>query len=122
MKQHNEKFEAYIQGRISKREGQRVTDRHGVIMSYDPFKNTATVALSGQDSDNISDLTKNVPCPTYNGIQLAAPEPGRGCWVIFKGGRESQPVITHFFNYDYESYDYGKQSSSVNDLPRYLMM
>jgi hypothetical protein len=122
MKQHNEKFESHLRERIAQSSGVKVNDRHGLILSYNATKNTATVALTGQDSDFITDLLKEVPCPTYMGLQVAAPEPGRGCWVAFKGGHESQPMITHFYNHDYEKFDYRKMSSAKNDIPRYLTM
>jgi len=122
MRQHNERFDKNIQEKITRSEQKKVNDRHGMILSYDPFANTATVALSGQDSDNITDILKKVPCPTYNGIQLVAPEVGRGCYVVFKGGRESQPMITHFYNHDYKKYDQHRMNVAVSDLPKYLTM
>ena len=120
MKQYNQRFESHLEDKIKRDAGQKVTDRQGVILSYNPLKNTATVALSGQDSDRITDIIKNVPCPTYNGIQLSAPEAGRHCFVTFKGGRESQPLITHFYNHDFERYDRDKVTKSVSDIPKYL--
>lgn len=121
MKQHNERFDQFINNKILKHDGERETDRYGIIISYNPLDNTATVALSGQDSDYLTDLIKNVPCPTYLGFQMAAPEPGRGCWVTFKGGKLSQPFITHFYNHDYKKYDYHRVTNAENSVPRYLL-
>ena len=121
MKQYNDRFEKHLEHKIEGERGRRVTDRQGMILAYNPVKNTATVAMSGQDSDYITEIIKDVPCPTYNGIQAYAPEAGRHCYVVFKGGRESQPMITHYYNHDYEKYDYHRVSNSRSDIPKYLM-
>jgi len=120
MRQHNEHFEEFIQKRLNENEGRRVNDRQGVIMEYDRRTNTATVALSSQDSDIVGSILKKVPCPSYNGIQMIAPEEGRSCWVVFKGGRESQPYVTHFFNHDFGKFDYRRMYRAGNDIPKYL--
>jgi hypothetical protein len=121
MKQYNHKFEDHLEKRAKGEHNKRVTDRQGIVLGYNPMTNTASVALSGQDSDLVTDIIKNVPCPTYNGMQLSAPEAGRHCWVTFKGGRESQPMITHFYNHDYQKYDYRRMNKSKSDIPKYLM-
>ena len=120
MKQHNERFDSYISNKINLERYSRVSDRHGIILSYNHRSNTATVGLTGQDSDSITDIIKEVPCPTYNGLQLGAPDAGRHCYVVFKGGRESQPMITHYYNHNYEKYDYHKMSNCKSNVPKYL--
>jgi hypothetical protein len=122
MKQHNANFDKYIKGHIDGAQSKLVNDRHGMVLSYDPAENTATIALSGQDSDDITDIIKEVPCPTYHGLKLAAPEAGRGCYVVFKGGRESQPMITHFYNHDYKKFDFDQMNRTSSDIPKYLTM
>lgn len=120
MRQYNDRFEKHINKKIAADRAVRVTDRHGMILSYNPRSNTATVALSGQDSDVITDILKEVPCPTYHGVQMSAPEAGRHCYIVFKGGRESQPMITHYYNHDYKKYDHYRMSNSHSSIPKYL--
>ncbi len=95
--------------------------RMGVITSYNRFKNTATVMISGRDSDSIDEILRNVTCPVYMGIQIASPEPGRMCWVSFKNGSLTQPIITHYFNHSYGNFEFKRQTTARYDLPGYLM-
>lgn len=120
MRQYNNRFEKHIDNKIAADRSVRTTDRNGIILSYNPKTNTATVALSGQDSDDMGDIVKNVPCPTYHGLQLCAPKMGRPCYVVFKGGRESQPMITHYYNHSYEKFDYESMTNSHSTIPKYL--
>ena len=100
---------------------QQQTGRLGVITSYDPFNNTATVLISGEQSDVIEDVLSNVLCPLNLGVQSVAPSPGTQCWVVFKNNNRSQALITHYYNYRYSQGDYDKQSKAQIGLPTYLL-
>ena len=100
---------------------QRATQRVGVIMSYDMFTNTATVVITGENTDAIDEILRNVPCPVYMGIQTVAPEPGRPCMVIFRNGAMTNPLITHYYNHSYERFDYPRLNSAAYSLPTYMV-
>lgn len=100
---------------------QSMTGRLGVIAQYDEISNTATVLISGEQSDAIEDVLEHVMCPVTLGVQTVAPSPGRLCWVVFKNGNYSQPLISHYYNHRYSDYDYGKQTQANNGLPSYLL-
>lgn len=93
----------------------------GVVISYDSESNTATVVVSSADSDDIEEIIYKVPCPVLLGIQSVAPEPGRPCYVIFKGGNRSQALISHFYNHLYNDKDYVIQSRADMAMPSYLL-
>ena len=93
----------------------------GVISSYDRYTNTATVIVSRPDTDEVEEILRKVPCPVLLGIQAVAPEPGRPCYVIFKGGNKTQALISHYYNHRYEDYDYEKQSPAHVSIPSYLL-
>lgn len=104
--------------------GQAISSGYGVVLSYDPASNTANVQMSKQDTSEMGQVYKNVPCPTNIGVQAVAPEQGRPCWVDFKGSGTSSdyfPVITTFFNHVYSIIDEPRQSPSVNNTPRYIL-
>lgn len=115
----NVKFDQHIQGQINQANHEKSTSRYGIIMSYNSDDNTATVLLSSPDSDSMGDLVRKVPCPVYMGVQNVAPEPGRPCWVIFKGERESGPIITHYFNHAYEQFDNGRHNTARMSIPNF---
>lgn len=92
---------------------------HGIILDYDAKTNTATVLMSKPGTDQVGDVLREVLCPTNIGIQGAAPEAGRPCWVDFKSGRNIA-VITHYFNHLYDKYDYIRQTRAVINTPRFL--
>lgn len=100
---------------------QSMTGRLGVIASYDDVTNTATVMISGEQSDAVEDILRNVMCPVVLGVQSVAPSAGRLCWVVFKNGNYSQPLISHYYNHRYDQYDYPKQTQANNGLPSYLL-
>ena len=68
---------------IKDSQSQLMTGRLGVISSYDEANNTATVMISGEQTDVIEDILQNVMCPVTLGVQNVAPSPGRQCWVVF---------------------------------------
>lgn len=93
----------------------------GVVSSYDRYTNTATVMVSAADSDAIEEILYKVPCPVLLGVQSVAPEPGRPCYVAFKGGNRNQALITHFYNHLYDETDYSRQNKANIALPSYLL-
>jgi len=93
----------------------------GVVASYDRYTNTATVMVSAADSDVVEEIMHKVPCPVLLGVQSVAPEPGRPCYVAFKGGNRNQALITHFYNHMYDEIDYSRQNKADVSLPSYLL-
>lgn len=110
-----------VQNALHENKLQAISGRLGVVMSYDRHDNTATVVISGEQTDEIEDVLTKVMCPVTLGVQSVAPSPGMQCWVIFKGGNMSQPLITHFFNHKYGDYDYPRQTPANNSIPSYLL-
>jgi hypothetical protein len=117
----NQKVQKQIDQTLQNQHYQKLTDAVGVILSYDRFANTATVLISKSETDEAEEILKNVPCPTYIGVQMAAPEPGRPCVVIFRNGNITQPLITHYYNHRYSEFDYGRQSPTQFDIPTHLL-
>lgn len=116
----NPKFDKHIKEKISQARAEESANRYGIVMSYDRMSNTATVLLSAPESDGTGDLVRGVLCPVYPGIQMAAPEPGRPCWVVFKDRKgEKFPMISHYFNHNYQKFDYAKQNRHFIGLPRF---
>jgi hypothetical protein len=93
----------------------------GVISSYDRYTHTCTVIVSRPDTDEVEEILRNVPCPVLLGVQAVAPEPGRPCYVVYKGGNKSQALITHFYNHRYSEYDYSRQTRAEVAIPSYLL-
>lgn len=93
----------------------------GIIQSYDPVSNTATVLTAANDSDVPNDIITDVMCPVFPGIQMVAPEPGRPCWIVMKSGfNDRRAMISHFFNHNFSNYDYSKQYSIRSGIPSYM--
>lgn len=117
----NPKFDRNMKERTLQHEAERSWSRPGVIISYDRRTNLATVLLTGPSSDQTGDMVRDVPCPVYMGFQLAAPEPGRPCWVDFRGKEDSGPVITHYFNHNYSKYDMDRSSRADTGVPQFML-
>jgi len=115
------KIEQQIQDAFATGRQQNLAGRLGVIASYNAIDNTATVLISGENTDVIEDILNGVMCPVQLGIQTVAPSPGRECWVVFKNNNISQPLITHYYNHKYSQYDYSKQTQANIGLPNYLL-
>ena len=98
-----------------------ITGTFGTVISYNSMTNTATVVISKQETNHIDEVLYGVPCPTFIGVQMVAPESGRPCWVVFKNGDITQPLITHFYNHKYPVFDSPKQVNSNNIIPTYLL-
>ena len=97
-----------------------VAPRSGIIVNYDPISNTADVLMSEAVSDQPQDVITGVPCPTSIGIQQAAPNIGRGCWVVFDGVSQKNPYIISIHNLHYSKYDYDVQTRSSISIPTFL--
>jgi hypothetical protein len=117
----NKHHQQQINDSINQHTAQNVAGRLGVIMSYDKYTHTATVAITKEQTDEIDEVITKVMCPVTLGVQAVAPEPGRPCWVVFKDNNITQGLITHFFNHRYSTYDYPKQSKTHVTVPSYLL-
>lgn len=93
----------------------------GMVTHYNATNNTAHVMMSRPGSDEPGEMYNNVPCPVNLGVQGVAPEPGRTCWVVFKSGNFQQPMITHFFNYNYTERDYGRSTYAPQVAPGFML-
>lgn len=119
MERHYPKFEQRQSRDQTYRDMARTQGREAIVIAYNSFKNTATVAMSQPKTDELGDIHRDVPCPTTNGIIGVAPDPGRACWVTFKDENERRPVITHFYNNLYEKYDYETATNAQSMTPRF---
>jgi hypothetical protein len=117
----NRQIQQHVQSAITEKRYQAVTGRLGVVISYDKYDNTATVAVTSEHTDEIDDILTKVMCPVVLGVQTVAPSPGLQCWVVFKDNNISQPLISHFYNHRYSQYDYPKQTPATNNIPSYLL-
>jgi hypothetical protein len=97
-----------------------VKDGYGIVVHYNPQKNIASVLLAQPATDLPGEIYHNIPCPVQIGVQSVAPEVGRQCWVTFKNQNPAFPVITHFYNYFFETADYEKQTNAMAPMPRYI--
>lgn len=93
----------------------------GMVTHYDAVNNMAHVMMSRPGSDEPGEMYNNVPCPVNLGVQSTAPEPGRMCWVVFKGSNYQHPVITHFFNFNYSQRDYGRNTYAPQVSPGFML-
>jgi len=119
---NNPKFENKVKQKlIAPAANQSVTSGYAIILSYDSTTNTASVQMAEKKSPVAGAIFRNVPCPTSLGVQGVAPSLGRHCWVDFNGETDFYPVVTHLFNQAYDTIDYATQSSSVNNIPRYIL-
>jgi hypothetical protein len=117
----NPKLDKYLADAMLRDRHSRPRDRLGIIADYDPVKNTATVIMTDNFSDRLSEVIANVPCPTTIGVQSAAPEQGRGVWVAFDGPSARSPYIVSFTNLDYPKYDYIRQTKADTGVPRFML-
>lgn len=115
----NPKFDNYIRSQNAQFDAERSRSRPGIITSFNRIDNTATVILTGPNSDQIGDTYRDVPCPVYPGIQMAAPEAGRPCWVDFRGKDESRPIIVSYFNHEFSRFDYSRLYAAETGVPQY---
>lgn len=117
----NQKVQQQIDQTIQNQNYKKLTGSVGTVLSYDRFANTASVVVSKSETDEADEVLKNVPCPTHIGIQMAAPEPGRLCYVVFRNGNITQPLITHYYNHRYSEFDHGRQSPTQFNIPTHLL-
>lgn len=116
------KFDKYIKDQAAQSNMETPTPRYGIISSYNTNNNTATVILSAPDSDGIQQILDRVPCPITPGVQMAAPGPGTPCFVVFLSSRnESRPIISHFFNHEYQKRDYYRHTDARNGISQFYL-
>jgi hypothetical protein len=118
---NNLEIDKCINSAIRRDNAQRPSGVLGVVSSYDRYTNTATVIVSRQDTDEVEEILQKVPCPVLLGVQSVAPEPGRPCYVIYKGGNKTQALITHYYNHRYSDNDYNSQNRAHVAIPSYLL-
>jgi len=120
----NKNLTNQIQEGISQARINQATPGYGLVMYYDAHDNTATVLMAQPGSDRPGEFYTGVPCPSYLGIQSVAPEQGRPCWVEFRDGMQSSPIITHFFHRptdEEENLEYASQFIAENHIPRFML-
>lgn len=118
----NEKHKAQIQGEIASNRQAQMSGSLGVIIAYNSEMNTATVAMTENDSDEIREILENVPCPiSAPGVQTVSPEPGKLCWVHFANGSINSPLIVNFYNHRFNQFEHTKQYKTAFGLPMSLM-
>lgn len=117
----NRQINNQINQKITNSNMQGAQPGYGLVMEYNEEDNTATVLLSRPGSDLPGEYFTGVPCPTMLGVQNVAPETGRPCWVVFRDGVQTSPVITHYFNHAYQDMEYDKHYYAVNTTPRFMM-
>jgi len=117
----NQKQNQKMQDAIERNEISNSHPGYGIVLAYHPEENTVDVLMSQPGSDAPGEMFTGVPCPTTMGLQVAGPEIGRPCWVMFKDGTRSTPMVSHFFNYSFDQFDYRKQYYVYDDLPRFMM-
>lgn len=100
---------------------QRAEPGYGIVLSYNMQDNTAMVLAARPNSDQTGDTYNNVPCPYLPGVQMVAPEHGTMCWLAFKDGNQSLPMIVTFFKHDYRDSAYSRQTIAANDLPQFML-
>ena len=110
-----------IESQLHAIQNNQTTGCQGVILQYFNERNSATVLLSRQNSNLPGEVLNSVPCPYIPGLQYAAPEPGRMCWVEFRGDNHNTPVITHFFNSNFQNVDYEAHSDSRTNIPKFMI-
>lgn len=117
---NNPKLNEFLHSQIDTKDAQKSTGRYGIVMSYDRKNNTATVLMSSIDSDIPSQFLTDVHCPVVMGVQTTAPEPGRPCWVTFKTDNQQFPVISHYFNYNFQKFDHDRHYNADIGLPNFI--
>lgn len=93
----------------------------GVIVSFDNTSNTATVGITENDTDEIREILSKVPCPISLGVQTVSPTPGMLCWVQFRGGKITAPIVINYYNHLFDKFSYTKQYQTDFSLPSSLM-
>jgi len=116
----NYKVDKQVQEQIGIAKRKDARPGYGLIMHFNVLDNTATVAMSRPGSDQMGEIFSNVPCPVQLGVQTVAPEVGRPCWLEFKDGTQSNPIVTTYFSHSYDELDYDRQYYIDNDTPRFM--
>lgn len=115
------KFEEKLRQNIDSSQLNNRNPYFGIVLTYDPETNTATVMTARPGSGKPGEIYRNVSCPQTLGVQMVAPEAGRPCQLSFPGGIQVEPIITSFFNPNHVEIDHRKQSVAKNEIPRFMM-
>lgn len=116
------KFEQRVKENIiDKGNRQIIRSTWGMVSAVNQMNNTVDIWLAAPDSGEFSEVLFNVPYPVSPGIQVAAPPIGYACWVDFKGNDYSNPIVTHFFNPSFFDTQYEKQTTAINNVPRFML-
>lgn len=94
---------------------------YGIVLGYESANNTCSILTVNPGSDQMGEVYQNVPAPMNLGVQTVAPKAGIMCWLAYKDGNTSAPMITHFYNLRYEEFNKRKQSFAATKTPRYLL-
>lgn len=115
-------FEQAIKDRIvDPAARQNNTGGYAIILEYNRDNHTATVLVARPGSKTPGETIKNVQCPIYPGVQQVDPEPGRPCWVVFRDGVKTSPVIVSYYSPNYAEIDRRRQTVTKNYTPRFMM-
>lgn len=116
------KFDQYMKDHAHQMKMESPIPRYGLISSFDPTTNTATVILSAPDSDGIQQILRSVPCPVYPGLQTAAPGPGQPCFVVFLSSRnESRPLVISYFNHEFNKREYRRHYDARDGVSQFYL-
>jgi hypothetical protein len=100
---------------------QTATPGYAVVLDFNAYNNSCTVATAMPGSDEIGQVYQNVPAPVQVGVQAVAPSAGIMCWLAFRDGTRTDPYISHFFNWSYTKYSYQKQYTAKAPVPSYML-
>lgn len=121
MKTNSPKYDEHLKNVMHEDRLSRNISRPGIIQAYDPKSHTATVLMSAPDSDARGNILTNVLCPVFPGIQNVAPDLGRPCFVVFRNGQnDKKAMISHYFNHNYNKYEYTKHNFARSAIPTYM--
>lgn len=94
---------------------------YAMVVSFNPYTNTCDIVTSQPGSDEMGEVLTNVPAPLQDGVQASAPKPGTMCWIAFRDGTRGDPFISHYFDANFQKFNYQKQYNAKMDTPRYLI-
>lgn len=100
---------------------QTTSPGYAMVLSFDPYTNTCGIVTAQPGSDEMGEVLNKVPCPHQPGVQMSAPRPGTMCWIAFRDGTRGDPYITHFFDVNFQKFNYEKQYKAQMDVPRFMI-
>jgi hypothetical protein len=115
------RFDKKIQEQIDATRLKESRTRPGMVISFNPVNNTATVVVDDPHSGKPGQVLNNVPCPVTKGLQTVAPFVGTRCLIGFRNTQETDPYILNFFDDVKSSSYYNRNYSVETGIPRYLI-